>query len=46
MMSELRIRTMLSREKIKYPTKESFIERKQELKQLYQAFNQAALKDD
>ena len=32
MISELRIRKMLAREKIKYPTSESFKERKQELR--------------
>ena len=38
MISELRIRKMLAREKIKYPTKESFVQRKQELRTLYSTF--------
>ena len=39
MMTELRIRKMLAREKIKYPTAESFDQRKHELQDLYSAFN-------
>ena len=42
MITELRIRKMLAREKIKYPTKESFEERKNELRELYSIFNEAA----
>lgn len=38
MITELRIRKMLAREKIKYPTKEQFDERKSELRDLYQIF--------
>ena len=44
MMTELRIRKMLAREKIKYPTKEQFDQRKNELKELYQTLNSAASK--
>lgn len=46
MITELRIRKMLAREKIKYPTKESFDSRKAELRQLYSTLNAAATKVD
>ena len=46
MMTELRIRKMLSREKIShYPDKLSFDQRKQELKQLYSTFKNARIRD-
>lgn len=38
MITELRIRKMLARQKIKYPTKESFTKRKNELIELYRTF--------
>ena len=41
MVNELRVRKMLAREKINYPTKESFNQRKKELSELFKIFNQA-----
>ena len=43
MMTELRIRKMLAAEKIKYPTQESFINRKVELTKLYSTLQGATM---
>ena len=43
-MTELRIRKMLVRERIShYPDKQSFDQRRQELKQLYSTLNRATI---
>ena len=46
MVTELRVRKMLAREKINYPTKESLEHRKKELRDLYSIFNSAAKTKD
>ena len=46
MITELRIRKMLAREKIRYPSMEAFDSRKAELRKLYNTLNAAATKVD
>ena len=45
MMTELRIRKILAREKIKYPTREVFDSRQKELRELYSTFSGAMIKN-
>lgn len=42
MITELRVRKMLKREKISYPSNESFDKRKKELRDLFSIFKEAA----
>ena len=46
MITELRIRKMLDKKKISYPTKETLQKRKDELKELYQTFKSAIVDGD
>ena len=45
MITELRIRKMLAREKINYPTHEAFAKRKAELRELYTTLSNAIIKE-
>ena len=46
MITELRIRKILAKEKIKYPTKDSFDDRKIELTKLYTTLQRAVTEQE